>query len=245
VGLLDSPRRRRRAGWLGIALGITGLVVLGVLLIPNTSGKLPEKFSNTPVQTVVNQKQVPVTPTMRREVDALFDAFVRDAVARRDTGAAYDLATTEFHADGTRAAWEAGELPVYPYEPKGRTFHGWHVETSYPNDLNVQLYLEPAKAGVGPIAFDVELLHRKGRWLINSFYPRTSYAPTEPAKGTAGNGGGGSEEPAVASTLPKAHAGVFWAFMGGFFALILIVPLVFFGVQWFANRKARRSIYDA
>ncbi len=241
MGLLDSPRRRRRAAWISVAAGIAGLVVLGVLLIPNTSGKLPEKFSNTPVQIVVNQKQVPVTPKMRREVDALFDAFVPAAVARRDTGAAYDLATSAFHADGTRASWAAGDLPVYPYKPKGHTFHGWHVEASYPNDLDVQLYLEPAKAGEGPVAFDVELLRRHGRWLIDSFYPRTSYAPTEPAKGTGGNGGG--EEPA-ASTLPKAHTGLLWAVMGGFFGLILIVPIIFFGAQWLANRKARRSIYD-
>ena len=193
------------------------------------------------MQTVAVQKQVPVTATMRRQVDALFDAFVPAAVARRDTGAAYDLTTAAFHADGTRASWAAGDLPVYPYKPRGRTFHGWHVESSYPNDLNLQLYLEPAKAGEGPVAFDVELLRRHGRWLIDTFYPRTSYAPTQPAKGKGGNG---NAEPAAASALPKAHAGVFWAFMGGFFALILIVPLVFFGVQWFANRKARRSIYD-
>jgi hypothetical protein len=241
VGLLDSPRRRRRFAWLGIALGIAGLVVLGVLLIPNTSGHIEQHFSNEPVQRVVNEKQVPVTRAVRREVNALFDAFVPAAVARRDTSAAYDLATPAFHADGTRADWAAGHLPVYPYKPKGSTFHGWHVESSFPNDLSVELDLEPARAGEGPVAFAVELRRLRGRWLIDSFYPRTSYAPTQPAKGSGG--GGGEEEPA-ASALPKAHTGLLWAVMGGFFALILIVPLIFFGAQWVANRKARRSIYE-
>jgi hypothetical protein len=241
VGLFDSPRRRRRFAWLAVAVGIAGLLGVGVLLIPNTSGHIEQHFSDEPVQTVVNQKQVRVTRAMRREVDALFDAFVPAAVARRDTGAAYDLATPAFHADGTRADWEAGRLPVYPYKPKGSTFHGWHVETSFPNDLSVELDLEPARAGEGPVAFAVELRRLQGRWLIDSFYPRTSYAPTQPAK--ASGGGSGSEEPA-ASTLPKAHTGLLWAVMGGFFGLILLVPLVFFGAQWLASRKGSKSIYE-
>jgi hypothetical protein len=241
MSLLSSPRRRRRLSWLAIVVGVAGLVVLGVLLIPNHSGHLPEHFSNTPVQTIVNEKEVPVTDRIRRDVDALFDEFVPAAVARRDTAAAYDLATPAFHADGTRASWAAGQLPVFPYKPKGTTFHGWHVETSYRDDLNLQLYLEPAKAGEGPIAYDVELRRIKGRWLVDSFYPRTTYAPTEPASGK-----GRVVRPAPeASTLPKAHTGVLWGVLAGFFGLILIVPLIFFGAAWMSNRKARRSIYEA
>ena len=238
--MLASPRRRRRLAWLGVVVGIAGLVVVGVLLIPNTTGRLPDTFSKTPVQTVVNQKEVPVTRATRREVDALFDAFVPAAVARRNTAAAYDLATPAFHADGTRASWAAGQLPVFPYKPKGTTFHGWHVESSYRNDLNVQLYLEPATAGEGPIAYDVELRRIHGRWLVDSFYPRTTYAPTEPASGK-GKVTRPAPEP---STLPQAHTGALWGVMAGFFGLILIVPLVFFGAQWRSNRKARRSIYE-
>jgi hypothetical protein len=240
VGLLDSPRRRRRFAWLSIAVGIAGLVVLGVLLIPNTSGKLPEHFSNEPVQVVTSEHGVPVTAAMRREVDALFDAFVPAAVARRDPPAAFDLTTASFRGDSTRESWAQGDLPVYPYKPKGRTFHGWTVQTSFRDDLSVELDLQPARAGEGPIAFAVELRRVRGRWLIDSFFPRTSYAPTQPA---SGSGGKGQEEPA-ASPLPKAKTGLFLAVAGGFFALIVIVPLAFFGAQWLSNRKARRSIYE-
>jgi hypothetical protein len=234
--LLASPRRRRRLTWVAAAavvcLGIVGLV----LLIPNTTGNLPDHFSNKPVQVVTNEDQVPVTTATRRQVNALFDAFVPRAVARRDPVAAYDLVTASFRGDGTKASWRKGELPVYPYQPKGRVFHGWRVDTSYRDALSLELDLEPAKAGEGPVSYDVELRRRHGRWLIDSFYPRATYAPVSPAGSKNGNG---REEPA-ASTLPKARTGLFWVLILSFFGVIVAVPACYVGLQWLAGRRARR-----
>ena len=236
MSLLSSPRQRRRLTWVAAAAVVGSGIVALVLLIPNTTGRLPDHFSNTPVQVVTNEDQVPVTASTRREVNALFDAFVPEAVARRDPAAAYDLVTPAFRGDGTKESWRKGEVPVFYYEPKGSVFHGWTVEASYRNALSLQLYLEPAKAGEGPVAYDVELRRREGRWLIDTFYPRATYAPVEPAGSQNGNG---REEPA-ASTLPQARTGLFWALMLAFLGLIVAVPVCYFGAQWLAARRGRR-----
>src|SRR4051794_41105725 len=142
MGFLDSPRRRRRAAWLGGVLGVAAaVVVVVVLLFPNTSGSGPEHFSNTPVQTVEVEKQVPVTRARRAAVDALFDRFVPAAIERKDLGAAYDLVTAQGHSGETRKDWQHGQLPVYSYDAKGTTFHGWTVEGSYAKELDVELDL--------------------------------------------------------------------------------------------------------
>jgi hypothetical protein len=236
MSLMSSPRRRRRLTWVAAAAVVCFGVVALVLLIPNTTGNLPDHFSNTPVQVVTNEDEVPVTAATRRQVNALFDAFVPRAVARRDPAKAYDLVTASFRGDGTKASWRKGDVPVYPYQPKGRVFHGWRVDTSYRDVLSLELDLLPARAGEGPVSYDVELRRRQGRWLIDSFYPRATYAPVQPAGSKNGNG---REEPA-ASTLPQAKTGLFWALILGFFGLIVAVPLCYFGAQWLGARRGGR-----
>jgi hypothetical protein len=238
--LLASPRRRRRLTWVAVAAVVCLGVVALVLLIPNTTGNLPDHFSNTPVQVVTNEEQVPVTPAMRRQVNALFDAFVPRAVARRDPAAAYDLVTAAFRGDGTKTSWRKGEVPVFPYQPKGGVFHGWRVDTSFRDALSLELDLEPAKAGEGPVSYDVELRRRHGRWLIDSFVPRATYAPVEPAAGS--KNGNGREEPA-ASALPEAKTGLFWVLMLGFLGLIVAVPVCYFAAQWIGARRGRRRTF--
>src|SRR5439155_370150 len=87
---VESPRVRRRLLRLGAVAAVCGIAAVVFLLLPNTNGHVKETFSNAPPQLVVRERQVPVTPARRAEVNRLFDVFVPAAVERRDPGAAGD-----------------------------------------------------------------------------------------------------------------------------------------------------------
>ena len=179
--MLGSPRMRRRLVRVGALAVLCAAVAVVAVVLPNTNGNVKSKFSNAPVQRVIREREVPVTSKRRADVNALFDDFVPEAVARKDPGAAYDLVTPSFRAGTSRSSWRAGELPVYPYQPRGDSFHGWTVDTSFRDTMSVELYLQPRDPRNGPVAVNVDLRRLHGRWLIDSFYPRTSYAPTRSA----------------------------------------------------------------
>jgi hypothetical protein len=236
--LLWSPRRRRRIAWLGGFLGVAVVVAVMVALVPNTSGHEDNRHSNVPVQRVTVDKQVPVTPARRAEIDAVFDRFVPAAVERKDPGAAYDMVTPEGHAGLTREDWRKGRLPVFEYDAKGSNFHGWVNQASYPNEMDVELDLQPRSPKQGPVAYAVTLKRVKNRWLIDTIYPRTSYAPTSPAAKTTDKTPA-SQQPDA--SIPQAKTGIAWLLIGTLVILILGAPTVFFVTQWWSGRKSRRS----
>lgn len=225
--------------WLGGVLGVAAAVVLLVVLFPNTSGDGKGHFSNTPVQRVQVEKQVPVTRQRRAAVNELFDRFVPAAIERKDTGAAYDLVTAQGHSGVTREDWRRGQLPVYAYDAKGTTFHGWIVEGSYAKEMDLELDLQPRSPSDGPVAYAVTLKQVGGRWLIDSIYPRTSYGPVEPVKG--GKEPTGQQPDA---SIPQAKTGVAWLLIAGLVIMVLGAPAVFFFTQWWSGRRHRSRFAD-
>ncbi len=228
---------RRRLVRVGALALLCAVVAVVAVVLPNTNGNVKSRFSNAPVQRVVREREVPVTPARRAEVNALFDDFVPDAVARRDPGAAYDLVTPSFRAGTTRSSWGAGRLPVYPYEPRGDSFHGWTVDTSFRDTMSVELYLQPRDPRNGAVAVNVDLRRLHGRWLIDSFYPRTSYAPTRSASPKE------TQTPTTRVAAPpverQAHNGLMWALIIGFFSLVLLTPVVIIGATGLRGRRSR------
>jgi hypothetical protein len=237
--LVESPRLRRRLLRLAAAAVLCLVAVLVVVLIPSTTGHQKETFSNEPVQRVVSERQVPVTSARRAQVNKLFDAFVPAAVERHDPEAAYDLATPIFRGGASRAAWRKGDLPVSFYEPRGRMFHGWTVDSSYRTTMSVQLYLQPRNPKDGPIDYSIDLRRLHGRWLIDSLYARATYAPVVSAER--------SKEPPKAAAPPatlfrQAKGGLMWILILTFFSLIVAVPLGLFTVQWLSARRRRSRL---
>jgi hypothetical protein len=236
--LLESPRQRRRLAWLAGFLGVAAIAAVVAYLVPNYSGNVPQKFSNQPVQRVISQKSVPVTLARRAQVNALFDAFVPAAIERKDPVAAYDLLTTEGRSGQTRNDFRHGKLPVLAYDAKGATFHGWSVDDSYRDQMDVQLYLQPASPKDGPIDYAVGLKRERGRWLIDSIYARASYGSSAPAE--ASGGGSASAKPGPTGP-PQGKTGLAWALIIVLVGAVAAVPAVFFAAQWRSNRRNRRG----
>jgi hypothetical protein len=173
--LLSSPRFRRRLSYVGIVVLAAGIVALVIELVPSTK-RSPGRFSPGRVERVTTQRQVPLTAADRRAIDAVLDRFVPAAIGRRHPVRAWAVSTRRFHGGGTRREWAHGDVPVYPYPARGPRFHDWILQYSLPKVVGIELGLRPRRgAKVGAAAFEVELEHVHGRWLVNSIYLRTIY----------------------------------------------------------------------
>src|SRR6266540_1472573 len=138
-----SPRARRRLVWLAGLAAAGGIAGLVIALLPNEKGGFNTPRSGGKVQVVRQERQVPVSRQDHREINALLDAFVPAAVARRDPATAYDLVTQTLRSVASRAQWRTGDIPVSPYDPAGTEFHGWTVITSYRTAVTLDLTLQP------------------------------------------------------------------------------------------------------
>ena len=105
--------------------------------------------------------------------------------------------------------------------------------------MSVELYLQPRDPRNGPVAVNVDLRRLHGRWLIDSFYPRTSYAPARSASPEA--------TPTTRVAAPpverQTHNGLMWALILTFFSLVLLTPVAIVAVSWMRARRSRRSTF--
>ena len=100
--------------WAGVALVIVVALVLAILSLPKHGRRFTETFSDEPSQVVVSEKPVPVTPAMRRQVNATLVPFVASAVTRKDPVAAWELATAAMKSRDDAGRLEAGRPAGLP-----------------------------------------------------------------------------------------------------------------------------------
>jgi len=239
-GILSSHRWRRRLAWSGGALvAFVSLVVLAIAL-PKSHGKHYQLAPTGTEPAVVNTppaKQVRVTPGVRRDVNRTLVAFVRTAVTRTDSAAAWNLVTPLMRNGISRRDWNNGEVPVNPFPAQISDRPGWRVLTSYPGDLTIDLVLQPRRGvNAGAIAFAVEFKQmRDGRWLIDSMVPEHVFGPSAPAATTPKLPAG--------SAAPGEHARLspLWFIIpGSVLGLVIVVPLLVALNAWRRSRAIER-----
>jgi hypothetical protein len=232
-GLLDSPKRRRRA--LIFAVLVVAGVVGAVLATQFTNTAHPDKETFQPgkAKVVKEQKPVRLAAADRRAVLAAVDRFVDAGVARHDLSAAFDLSTRNFRGPVTRAQWVKGNTPIYPY-PVAE--HSERIQAAYRDDVMLQLLLKaPDRAKLEPLDVDVELKAAgkgaKRRWLVDYYLPRETV-------GTAADRRSGPQpkDPGIGPHLTMA-----WLLVpAGVLLLIVLVPVALGVREWLAGRVAER-----
>jgi hypothetical protein len=110
----------------------------------------------------------------------LLDEFIPSAVARRDPARALPLVTPAMRNGISKSAWTKGELPVFPYQPEGTTFHHWTLDYSLSDEIAVDVLLRPGpKQQSGSLAYTAVFKQRGDRWLVDAFLPAASFAPDD------------------------------------------------------------------
>ena len=243
--LLASPRRRRRLAWSAAVLAVAVGVAAAIALLPGGEPAPPEVLRPAPAPTV--ERQVALTPSMRRAIDGTLERFVPAAVGRRDTALAWSLSGPSLRAGAPRADWLRGSLPVFPFPFRDSRFPGWKPLYTYRDRVGFDLLLQPRRtANVGPIAVKVEVVRRSNRWLVDTWYPTAVWSAPADRPWIAGPADYAAEgytsdwyehDPVTRGRLDPA-----WLLVpAGLLALVIAAPLTLAGLSRLRRRTASQS----
>lgn len=171
---LESPRRRRRLAWVGLA----GLAVVSATLVftlaPNKNTP-PVHFSDAPAVVPETLTKAPLSTEARR----VAIRFIQTAVARENLSEAWTLVGPNLRGGLTRAQWLTGNNPVVPYPIDKLEVAPYKVDASYTRSALIEVALLPRKnAGVRSQVFFLELKKvgagAESRWVVDNWVPRAS-----------------------------------------------------------------------
>ncbi len=183
-GILRSPRKRKRLAYAVIVpLTLAGLIVAGVAMLPEAQEDPPEVFGKQQAYNIAaGEKAVRLTRADRKVVNETIDVVMNDGVKRQNPSEVYGIVTPNLRSQATRAEWRRGDIPVYPYPALGKKFHGWTINYSHRNHLNVDLLVMPSRnrAKLGPVALTIDLRKVRKEWLVDGIFPIATFAPIPP-----------------------------------------------------------------
>jgi hypothetical protein len=243
MGMLASPRRRRRFAWLGVVLAAGLAVGLSLVFARNTVPAKKDKFTKGAPQ--VERKDVAAPHTRRERVSALEVAkeFLRTAVLREHIDRSWWITETSLRAGYTRRDWDSGNsLPFPPYHFAQVR---WRPDYSYRNSIGLVVALFPAKTEhQRPTVFYLDL-RRHGRgghehWLVSTFVP----APVEGSAPIAASAGS-TLHLNLAQAPGKAPLSAAWLLVPlSALSLIVLVPLAL-GIRGLVRRRQAMRAYEA
>jgi hypothetical protein len=174
--LLQSPRMRRRLGWLATGLLFAGCIGLLIVLIPGKSDKAEEPTSAT--GGYVPPEPEPEMTRSQRQLNAPLTVaarFVQTAVARKNVGESWEILSPTYEGKSgfTKKTWARGDIPVQPF-PVDRA--KWDLDHSLKNEVGLLVALYPPRGSQYQAAvFKIDLrAFGKGksrRWLVDYFGP--------------------------------------------------------------------------
>ncbi len=242
--LLSSPRRRRRLLWVCVLVLAAGAVLAVALATRHSGGHEKPARSSAPAVNPAAERTVPLAAADRRRIKSAVTRFVATAVTHR-TAASYDLVTPAFRGGTTRAQWATGDTPVYRYPADPASAAAPSVVGSFPNDVLVNLLLQPRPgANTGPILFSIELKRQHSRWLVDGFSPLEVYSAPGAAPKTAVPKPAPSKKatPKPDSGFDHGRLSTTWFLLPvGIFFLIVLIPLGLGIKSWRDNRRAERA----
>jgi hypothetical protein len=171
--LLQSPRVQRRAFRVAVVLLTAGAFALAAVLIGGRGEPERAAPAGTPAaaseQPTAQQQQL--APAARRTAQR----FIQTAVARKDLRAAYALAGPQIRQGQTLEQWLTGNIAVVPYPVDRLDLASMKVDYAVADEASIQVALLPkAGSGVKGQIFFMDLIRRDGRWLVDSWVPRSS-----------------------------------------------------------------------
>ena len=168
----QSPKTQRWLLWISAAVLAAGVAAVLIAFFRNTGSSEPQVVSNQPVQTVpATPKHVKADPAVKE----VAGKFILTAVQRQNLDQAWPIVGPGIRQDLTYKQWLTGNIPVVPFLKKIK-LAPMKVDISQKDYALLEVVLLPVK-GRGEI-YDIELIKRKGKWLVNSWVPRSH--PTIP-----------------------------------------------------------------
>jgi hypothetical protein len=262
VGLVSSPRRRRRLLQVAFVLGVAApLIFLGVHFSSpgnpgNANGPLVNEDNSQP-------KKASFTKQDQHAVHEVLRQFVLTAVDRQDVGRSWEISAPSLREGFTRKQWTNGDLPVVPYPAANRGLGDWsYVQYSYQGLVGLEVFLFPKPgSGWSAMTADVELVKgHDGKWRVDYWMPKRFHGPPSlstaakaqaKAKAQAARAKAKSARPKVrkAAAAPAPEPAVstpkpstlWWAVPVALLGLIVLAPIAIAVGIWLRNRRAARE----
>jgi hypothetical protein len=179
-----------------------------------------------------------LSPKERRAINRTVDAFVLHAVRHENAAAAYDLVSPTFRAGMSKKEFARND-PAYPFPARGRHFP-WSLDYVEPHEVGGSLLLQPTRKvskKQGPILFDLRVIRREGRWVVDSLIPKVIFGPPHKPKvrsvldySPQGPGNGPShDESRISGTYIVIPFAAFGALLAGLAAWGV--------VRWYRDRR--------
>lgn len=180
--------------WLAGAVLLAGGIAFVIVFYGNTGTQENiHADPNAPVKDLSGvPKSVPVDPKAR----LVAGKFITAAVTRKDLKTGWDLAQPGSFVRPKGMSykeWLTGNIPVQYFPAKAIDAAAFKVETSFTNELtlNVYLYAKPGSGVPSQPFFIVLRPHGEGkdkRWLVTNFVPSAGVPPVPVAEAGGGVG---------------------------------------------------------
>jgi hypothetical protein len=183
------PGWRKALPWVVAVLLVGGAIAAGIVW-SNTGHSTATPLTNKPAKDV---SKVPTTVKLTPGATQVARTFIKTAVARKDLATAYPIVTQEILQGQSLASWKTGNIAVIPYPVDEVAFAPMKIDFSYPAEAQIEVALLPKKgAKVKSQLFLMDLVKRHGKWLVNSWVPRSTPAvPNGSGNNAGGSSGGG------------------------------------------------------
>ena len=207
----------------------------------NTGKKLPQHFTNEPVQRVPPAlKTAALTSEDRDAARAIAEKFIDTAVLRVRVDDSWEITAPALRQGFTRAVWATGNIPVVPFQP-AEAVEGikYRVDWSGVDKIYLKVAIIPKRsANMTGGAFDMGL-ERTGRagshqWLVDYWVP-SGASSASPLK--AARGGAAAARPQLKSRIAPGWVA---APIGGIVLVLLLVPLSLVVRGHLRSRRANR-----
>jgi len=184
------PEITHRPGWQKALPWVVAVLVVGAAIAAGIIWSNTGHTTATPLTTqpAVDVSKVPATVKLQPGATKVARQFIETAVARKNLPQAYTIVTEEIKQGQSLESWNTGNIAVIPYPVDAVKYAPMKIDFSYPNEAQVEIALLPkVGAAAKPQLFLMDLVRRHGKWLVNSWVPRSS--PPVP-NGSDNNGAG-------------------------------------------------------
>jgi hypothetical protein len=180
---------QRRSGWRKALPWVVAVVVVGAAIAAGIIWSNTGKSTATPLtnQPALDVSKVPATVKLAPGAQTVARRFIQTAVARKNLPEAYGLVTQAVKQGQSLKSWNTGNIAVVPYPVDDIKYAPMKIDFSYANEAQIQVALLPkAGAKIKSQLFIMALVRRNGKWLVNSWVPKSS--PMVP-NGSSNNAG--------------------------------------------------------
>ncbi len=180
---IRKPGWRKALPWVLVVLVVGIVIAVVAVRYSNTGHSTATPLTNKPA---VDDSKIPATVKLPPGATRVARRFIESAVARKNLASAYSIVTQEIKQGQSLKSWKTGNIAVVPFPVVDVKYAPMKIDFSYPKEAQIEVALLP-KAGtkIHGQLFIMDLVKHDGKWLVNSWVPRSS--PAVP-NGSGNNG---------------------------------------------------------